>query len=275
MRVLFDRHSWLPVLAAICACALLAVAGAAAQQPTPQAAPGDSLLSTFYQDPRPERLVGFLDRLRASPSLQNRDAYPLIAGFYAVVFRSHPDLVEKLMPQSLDARIAETMAAALRLSSNRAMYQAFERRLAATGRDLEVAGVFVNLPSRLEDLEITAPSSLNILWGAAFASGDPKFVRLILDYFAGIANLDEQIGRDIVQTVVALTGGPRDIYLQMRQRFGVLGARRVVFAAEALWSLQLNAKQHPFVNAAVAKYVDQHPGTPAQKALIATRPQPP
>jgi hypothetical protein len=275
VRALFDRSCWLPARAAICACALLLPIRAAAQQPGAQAAPGDTLLTTFYQDPRPERLIGFLDRLQTSPSMQNRDAYPLIAGFYAVVFRNHPDVVEKLMPRSLDAKTAETIAAALRLSGNRPLYQAFEPRLTATGRDLEVATLFANLPSRLEELQITAPSSLNILWGAAFASGDPAFLRMILDYFARTANLDEAIGRDIVQTVAALTGGPRDIYLQMRQRYGVLGARQVVFAAEALWSLQVNAKQHAFVNAVVTTYVDEHPGTSAQKALIATRPKGP
>jgi hypothetical protein len=248
---------------------------AAAQRPGAQPAPGDTVLSTFYQDPRPERLIGFLDRLRTSPSMQNRDAYPLIAGFYAVVFRSHPDDIERLIPQSLDAKTAETVAAALRLSGNRAMYRTFEPRLAATGRDLDIAGLFVNLPSRIEELEINAPSSLNILWGAAFAGGDAKVVRMILDYFARIANLDDAIGRDIVQTVVALTGGPRDIYLQMRQRYGVLGARQVVFAAEALWSLQVNAKQHAFVNGVVATYVAEHAGTSAQKALLATRPKGP
>jgi hypothetical protein len=273
VRALFDRRFWLPVLAALCVCALPVPVRAAGQQPGPQAAPGDALMTTFYQDPRPERLIGFLDRLRTSSAVHARDAYPLIAGFYAVAFRAHPDAIEKLIPQQLDAKIAETVAAALRLSGNRAMYETFEPRLAATGRDLEVAALFVNLPSRLEDLEITGPGSLNILWGAAFASGDAKFLRMILDYFARTANLDEAIGRDIVQTVAALAGGPKDIFVEMRQRYGVLGARQIVFAAEALLSLQVNAKQHAFVNAVVTKYVDEHPGTPAQKALIATRPR--
>ena len=271
MRALFDRRFWLPALAAIFACALLGPVGAAAKQPGAQAAPGDSLLGTFYKDPRPERLAGFLERLQASPALQNRDAYPLIAGFYAALFRKYPTDIDKLVPQALDAKTAETIAAALRLSGNRQMYQSFYPRLAATGRDLDIAALFVNLPSRLEDLEITDPSSLNILWGAAFASGDATFVRQILDYFAATANLDDEIGRDIVKTVGALTGGPRDIYIQMRQRYGMLGARRVVFAAEALWSLQVNAKQHAFVSGVVTKYIAAHPGTSAQKALTATR----
>jgi hypothetical protein len=275
VRALFDRRFWLPALAAICAGALLLPIRAAAQQPGAQAAPGDSLLSTFYQDPRPERLIGFLDRLRTSPSMQNRDAYPLIAGFYAVVFRSHPDDVAKLVPQSLDARTAETVAAALRLSGNRAMHRTFQPRLVATGRDLDIAVLFVNLPSRLEELEVTGPIGLNILWGAAFASGDATFVRMILDYFARTANLDDQIGRDIVQTAAARTGGPREILIQMRERYGVLGARQIVFAADALVSLQVNVTQHAFVNGVVTTYVAEHPGTSAQKALIATRPRAP
>jgi hypothetical protein len=273
VRALFDRRFWLPALAAICACALLLAVGAAAQQQQgPQAAPGDPLLGTFYKDPRPERLVGFLDRLQASPTLDG-NAYPLIAGFYAAVFRRYPDDIEKLIPQSLDAKTAETVSAALRLSGNRAMHQKFLPRLAATGRDLDIAVLFVNLPSRLEELEVGGRISISILWGAAFASGDATFVRMILDYFARTANLDDAIGRDIVQTVAAQTGGPRDILFEMRERYGVLGTRQIVFAADALLSLQLNAKQHAFVNGVVTTYIAQHPGTSAQKALIATRPK--
>jgi hypothetical protein len=274
VRALFDRRFWLPALAAICACALLLAVGAAAQQPGAQTSPGDPLLGTFYKDPRPERLIGFLDRLRASPALAS-NAYPLIAGFYAAVFRSHPDDIEKLVPQSLDARTAETVAAALRLSGNRAMHRTFQPRLVATGRDLDIAVLFVNLPSRLEELEVTGPIGLNILWGAAFASGDATFVRMIVDYFARTANLDDQIGRDIVQTAAARTGGPREILIQMRERYGVLGARQIVFAADALVSLQVNVTQHAFVNGVVTTYVAEHPGTSAQKALIATRPRAP
>src|SRR5262249_29348713 len=155
VRALFDRRFWLPALAASCACVLLLPLRAAAQQqPQAPVAPGDPLLGTFYKDPRPERLFGFLERLQTSPVL-DRNAYPLIAGFYAAVFRGHPDDIEKLIPQSLDAKTAETVAAALRLSGNRPMFRKFQPRLAATGRDLDVAIMFVNLPARLEDVEIT------------------------------------------------------------------------------------------------------------------------
>src|SRR5262249_22764037 len=196
-----------------------------------------------------------------------------VAGFYAYVFRTHPNDIEKLIPAMPDAKAAEAIAAALRLSGNQAAYGKFQPRLAQSGRDAELAAVFVNLPTRLEELQITTPSNLDILWGAAFASGDEKFVLIIIDYFARTANLDNEISRDIVQTVIAMAGGPRDIFNRLRERYGVLATRQIVFAAAALLAIQSNARQHEFVDRVVAKYIDEHPDTPAQRALVATRPR--
>jgi hypothetical protein len=274
---LFDRRRFLTVLAAIWACALLLAiplaAPAAAQQPQAQATPSDTLLTTFYKDPRPERLIGFFDQLRTMPAAESWEAYPPVAGFYAFVFRTHPNDIDKLIPQAPDARAAETIAAALRLSGNQAAQERFQPRLAKAGRDLQLASVFANLPSRLEDVQITTPSNLDILWGAAFGSGDAKFVLMIIDYFARTANLDEEVARDIVRTVIAMAGGPREVFNELRGRYGVLAARQVVFAASALWAIQSNARQHEFVNRVVTKYIDEHPATLAQQAMVATRPR--
>ena len=258
----------LAALAAIQICGLLP-SRAIAQQP--QAAPGDTLLTTFYTDPRPERLVGFFDQLRTMPAAQSWEAYPPVAGFFAYVFRTHPNDITNLIPTTLDARSAEAIAAALRLSGHPEIYEKFLPRLAQTGRDAELASVFVNLPARLEELQITTPSNLDILWGAAFASGDEKFVLMIIDYVARTANLDEAVASDVVRTVVAMAGGPRDIFKQLQDRYGVLATRQIVVAASALWAIQSNARQHEFVKRAVDKYIAAHFGTPAQKALVATR----
>src|SRR5689334_6639478 len=165
----------LAALAAIWACVLL-VAAPAATQPQQQGSPNDTLLTTFYKDPRTDRLVGFFDQLRTMPAAQSWEAYPPVAGFFAFVFRSYPNDIDKIIPEAPDPKSAETIAAALRLSGNAAAQEKFQPRLAKAGRDLQLASVFANLPGRLEDLQITTPSNLDILWGAAFASGDPKFV---------------------------------------------------------------------------------------------------
>jgi hypothetical protein len=263
----------LTALAAIWTCVLLLAVPAAAQQPQAQPSPNDTLLTTFYKDPRPARLVGFFDQLRSMPVAQSWEAYPPVAGFFAFVFRTYPNDIDKLIPQAPDAKTAETIAAALRLSGNAAAQERFQPRLAKAGRDLQLASVFANLPGKLEDLQITTPSNLDILWGAAFASGDPKFVLMIIDYFARTANLDEEVARDITRTVIAMAGGPREVFNELRGRYGVLAARQVVFAASALWAIQSNAGQHEFVNRVVIKYIDEHPATLAQQAMVATRPR--
>jgi hypothetical protein len=272
VRVLFDRRFWLAALAAN-VCALLPPVRAAAQQA--QDPPGDTLLTTFYKDPRPERLIGFFDQLRTLPAAQSWEAFPPVAGFFAFVFRTYPDKVDNLIPDTPDAKAAEAIAAALRLSGNQAMYEKFLPRLAKTGRDPALASVFVNLPPKLEELKITTPSNLDILWGAAFASGQAKFVVMIIDYFAQTANLDDSVALDVVRTVTAMASGSREIFDQLRGRYGVLAARQVVFAASALWAIQTNAREHEFINRVVATYIAQHPGTPAQKALAATLPKSP
>lgn len=272
-RALFVRRFGLAVFAAIQVGGLLLPIRAAAQQPQPT--PSDTLLTTFYQDPRPERLFGFWQQFQALPSAQSWEAYPPVAGFLAFVFRADPGQVEKLIPAKLDAKSAQTIAAALRLSGDQAMYEEFQPRLAQAGRDDQLTGIFANLPPRLEELRIATPSHLDILWGAAFASGDAKFVLMIIDYFARTADLDESVARDIARTLVAMAGGPTEVYAELRKRYGVLAARQIVFAASALWALQSNSRQHEFVARAVAKYIEDHPGTPAQKALAATRPRAP
>ena len=278
VRAPFDRDFRPAALVAIWACALLLTAPLAvpaAAQPQMQAAPNDSLLTTFYRDPRPERLIGFFEKLRTLPAAQSWEAYPPVAGFFAFVFRTYPNAIDTLLPETPDAKAAETIAAALRLSGNATAQERLQPRLAKAGRDLQLASVFANLPGRIEDLQITTPSNLDILWGAAFASGDPKFVVMIIDYFARTANLDEEVARDITRTVIAMAGGPREVFNELRGRYGVLAARQVVFAASALWAIQSNAQQHEFVNRVVTKYIDEHPGTLAQKALVATRPKGP
>jgi len=270
VRALFDRRSLLALLAAICLGGSLLSAPASAQQP-PQSSPVDTLLTTFYKDPRPERLTGLITQLQALPNAQNWQAYPPLAGFLAFVFRAHPDQIAKLIPAKLDAKSAETISAALRMSGQQAAYDKFQPRLTQIGRDAQLTAAFANLPARLEDLRVTTPTHLDILWGASFASGDGKFVQMITEYFARTADLDELIAIDVARVVIAMAGGPKEILGQLRGQYGDVAARQIISAATALWALQANAREHEFVERVVAKYIADHPGTPAQKALVALR----
>ena len=92
-------HAWGKrlVLAILPICLLVPCAppAATAQQPADQA-PHAVLLRTYYKDPRPERLVGFLAEFQSTPAARNWNAYPPIAGFLAIVFRADPSQGSKL-----------------------------------------------------------------------------------------------------------------------------------------------------------------------------------
>jgi hypothetical protein len=269
MRTIRDRRAVLSVVAALGAGVLLVPA--AAQQPQGL----EARFTYYYQDPRPERLVGFFDEYQKLPAAQQPGAYPPVAGFFAVIFRGHPERIDTLVPAQLSPKSTEAVAAALRLSGNQAAADKFQARLKAIGHDEQLATAFAGLPAKLEDLKITAPYHLDILWGAAFASGDGKFVVMIIDYFARTANRSEAVALDIGHTVIAMSGGSQEILGELRGRYGDDGARQIIYAATALWAVASNARQHAFVNKVVGQYIDAHPGTPAQKALAALRPKPP
>jgi len=233
--------------------------------------PAEKLMMFFYADPRPERLVGFFDEFGKLPGLRNWQAYQPIVGLFAVVFRSHPSWIDRLIPAKPDAKTIETLAVALRLSSNVLKSDNLRSRFKEIELDERLKSELAGLPTRLENLQIATPTHLDILWGAAFGSGDARYVRLIIDYFAQTANRSEDTAIDVAKTVVAMIGGPKEGLQGLRTKYGDEVARQIIYSASALWALQSNARQHAFVDQAVAKYISERSGTPAAKALTALR----
>lgn len=227
----------------------------------------ERLVTFFYQDPRPERLIGFIEKFDSLPVSQRWQSYPPTAAFLAVVFRAHPDQIERLLPAKVNARSAAMVVAALQLSGNRSLIAKFQSKLTVPERDSNLEAALSGLPSRLEDLWILDPMHLDMLWGAAFASGDERFARMILDFFAQTANRSDAVALDIVRTVAMRQGGPRVDFA----KYDEATAKQIVFAGSALWSLLSNARQHAFVEKALETYVQNNQGTPAAKALAARK----
>lgn len=217
----------------------------------------------FYKDPRPERLVGFTQKIESPLGWA---AYPPMVGLLSIVFRDHPDWIERLAPAQLNPLTAETIAEAVRLSG-RPMPSDLRSRIEEAGSDEKLRSELSDLPSRPEDLRVTTPTHLDILWGVAFASGDGHFVSMIIDFFAKTANRSEPVAIDVVRTTAANMGGPKEVLSELRGKYGDALARDIVFASAALWALQVNARQHSFVEQALHKYVADHAQSPATKVL--------
>jgi hypothetical protein len=250
---------------------LLLVVGTAAAQQAKGPTKTDLLLTYFYQDPRPERLVGFFESYGAEAP--NWNSYPPLVGFFAVVLRTHPDWIEKLTPTRPNGKVADTIAAALRLSGQEVRSQGLRARLAQAGSDPTLQAELANLPAGVEDLQITSATHLDILWGASFASGDGRHARKIIDFFAQTANRSEQLAYDAARTAVAMSGGPKEVYGELRGKYGDALGREIVFAGTALWALASNARRHQFVNEAITTYIRENPTTYATKPLEALRPK--
>jgi hypothetical protein len=236
---------------------------------TPQERADNDFMIYFYKDARPERLVGFLDKFGNTNTDWN--AFPPLAGFFAVVFRAHPDWIDRLVPANVSANTAQTIMAALQLAGQPEIPQSLRTRLSSAGSDPRLSFELANLPPRLEDLPITLPTHLDILWGAFFASGDDRYVRMILDFFAKTANRSEGVALDITKTTIAIAGGPQDVLGRLKGKYGEAGTRQIVFASAAEWGLCSNAQQHPTVDKVLTSYFAENPDSLATKSLTIFR----
>lgn len=87
------------------------------------------------------------------------------------------------------------------------------------------------------DIQIARPTHLDIFWGAFSSSGDERYVRRIIDFLAQTADRCEPIAMDIARTTVAMSGGPKEIYGQLKEKYDQALGMEIVFAAAAGWAL--------------------------------------
>lgn len=233
----------------------------------PDAKAAERIMMYFYSDPRPERLVGYFERYEhAAP---NWTAFPPAVGFYAVVFRGHPDWIDRLTPTKPSPAGAEALAASLRLVGLSATRRDLLQRLAAAGADPTLKAQLAGLPMQLESLVVATPTHLDILWGASFASGDGRYPRMVIDFLARTANRSDDIAIEILKMVAALTGGDRNYLAQLRSKYDDATLIQMAHAATAAWALSANARQHPFVDRVVTDYVAGNSNTPTGRLLAA------
>src|SRR5262245_24557880 len=155
---------WIAVVCLICT-AVLFTASIAVTQPAPaRPDPERDLLTFFYRDPRPERLIGYFDRYETSQASQDWIAYPPVAGFLAVIFRPNADQADRLIPVRPGPRMTATLSAALTLSGNQTLVTKLRPTFDEVRSDEKLKSEFTGLPGRLEYLRARSGTHLDILW---------------------------------------------------------------------------------------------------------------
>jgi len=259
------------VMTSLCVGSWLLMANVVAAQNRLPSNSAEEVFTFFYKDPRPERLVGHFDEFRKLPASRNWQAYPPIVGFFALVFRTHEDWIDRLIPTQPDAKIVEALAAALQIAGNPQKSMDLRSKFQDVGSDEILRAQLADLPTRVEELRIASPTHLDVLWGASFASGDARHVRKIIDFYASTADQSEQVAMDTARVVIAMGGGPQEPLQGLRAKYGEDSARQIIYAAIALWAVLSNARQHSFVDQAVTNFINERRGTPAATGLAALR----
>ncbi|MBS0538188.1 MAG: hypothetical protein JSR47_05505 [Proteobacteria bacterium] len=242
---------------------LAAMAPAAAQKKS------TSPLTYFYLDPKPEKLVGFLDSYAKNPT--DWMAYPPMVGFYAIVFRQFPDWVDRLSPSVFDSKTAVTVAVAYKLSALSPMPAPLHDRLFSTQPDPRLQAEFPHLPARVEDVAIRTPTDLDVMWGAFSASGDERYVRKILAFLAATIDPAPELGIDVTRLTVALSNpdAGKKIFPELRAKYDDTRLHQLANASTAQWALVSNAVQHAKIRQIVDAYSAEHPDSVTTSSLAA------
>lgn len=219
-------------------------------------------MTSFYKAPDPTRvprLIAYFDALRIA---EQAGARPALTGFLAAVFQRYPADIDKMIPESTSPQMLHLLAVSLRLAGQQARAESLVQKLRSW--DYSAVPNLAAIPASLDAVDAAGPSDFDLLWGASFATGDPRYCSKILQRFAEVANADDHAD-DLVHLVRDReSGGDQQWLLEKR---GKEEARELIIAATALWSLHSNAQQHAFVHGVVNEYLTAHPSEPAAKAL--------
>jgi hypothetical protein len=168
-----------------------------------------------------------------------------------------------MIPEGLTPIMQGIVATSLHLAGQENRAQQFVDRLKAIGYG---APDLTGLPPSLDAVTAKGPGEFDVLWGASFATGDPRYCLKILASYAAVANVADT-SEDIVRLATTLHGGADNHWVV--EKWGADKARELIVQAVALWALDSNARQHEFVRTAVTNYIGAHPNEPASKGLLA------
>ncbi|MEA2841841.1 MAG: hypothetical protein QOF41_3171 [Methylobacteriaceae bacterium] len=256
--------------AVVLCCAIACSATSAAAQKTDTAAEAQAVgndLNTFYRAAKKPDVGDLVARWERLASTDQPPALPPMIGFLAAYFEKNPKEVDRVANHTFERKGQTVFLISLEAAGN----DAAARRIAGKWHwsDGEVAKLVEIKP--LAQLVPENPSDLDTLWGAAFATGDPPYVRKIYDFYAKIANDPKVEFGDIVRVIQARRSNKPDSLRGIGERYSTEMAQKIVFAASAIWSLMANATLHPFIKAELDRIEKEGATTNAVKAMVALR----
>jgi hypothetical protein len=259
-----------PVFAFALSCAIACSGTPAAAQKTDNAAEAAAVsnaLNTFYKATKKPDVGDLVARWERLAATDQPPALPPMLGFLGAYFEKNPKAIDRVASHPFERKGQTVVLISLEAAGN----DAAARRIAGKWRwdEAEVAKLAAIKP--LAGLVPENPSDLDTLWGAAFSTGDPAYVRKIYDFYAKVANDPQVAFGDIVRVIQARRNTKPDSLRGIGERYSIEMAQKIVFAASAIWSLMANATSHPFVKAELDRIEKEAAATNAVKAIVALR----
>ncbi|MCF6311307.1 MAG: hypothetical protein L3J39_02545 [Verrucomicrobiales bacterium] len=185
----------------------------AVDQKTP--ANGDDWLTFYYRNPRPDQLIAQLKAWSDEGTLQDSNARAPLLGFLSQVFHQNPQQLQQWyqQTQTLPAKDQELITMALWMCDSEESNALLKKELpkAFAGKK----------PPKILKLKLDSPSTLDLLWGYYFATGERKALRRIIAMFRYA---------DAPKTLEGIPAGRSPLYTTLPHA--------------AKWSISSNAKQH-------------------------------
>lgn len=235
------------------------ITGVQAQTISPE--PGQAAhirFRSFYRDPDPGRLPALLsefDRI----SRGDWTAHPPIIGFLAGAATKNPSL-SNLLPRDASDELRNDLALALSLAGQREHGLAFARQNGMSEKGIAL----VRSTPTLQTLTIRNPTELDYLWGAAFATGEARYVRPIVKRFIQLTSKPE-IADAILITSQFMRSKQGDIGW-LKERHSQVAFLDIALGSAILTALARNAAEHEFIRQAAAAELSSSPQ--AQRILI-------
>jgi|GEM_PF-2862047 len=184
-------------------------------------------------------------------------------GFLAALFKRNPTWAERVAEDEFSPLAQKTIASGLVLAGRRTLALDF------AARNQWSATQTSSLTQRQADLvtmPIVTATDLDMMWGAGFATGDPAYVRRILE------KIEEAVrtGDIALEDIHYIALGRRAERTQSRaifRKYEKRQAARLAVYASAFWSVGSNAKQHEFVEKEVDRWIGDEPSTAIARTL--------
>ena len=164
---------------------LLTGAGVLLASLTASAAPSDHWqrwMSTYYQNPEPERVAQAFSELAEDGAFQQPEFTATAIGFFSQVFARHPERVDAWARRFDDLPEAgqRAMAAALWYSGH-PRGETLLRRLGADAQQrTKIQRLATTTVTPVAATPVFSESSMNLQWGAFLVTGQPEHINQIL-----------------------------------------------------------------------------------------------